>query len=294
MIRSLDDIIKEHNHICWYPSADADFRGLLYLSDRYFEWKKIQREEGQQLPDLFIMTDIDPKGTLNYPSDNLGFGEKGNSKIQLLKEGKWREIRELYMGFRPRPLRRGNENVTQITVSSIEKLKDIELAFHPEFFTDIYGKPAYYGNAFYIRAHVVSRQREDSHEYKEYEYDCDVVYILADNTSFARDYLLKNKISTEYVIQIRYGDAGFGGSALSGSWLGLILDSLNCKYFMSNPRYARNADMSALLTEVKEFFAGYQMKTVSYNMIASLRNHNSCINTNTDDFDDINLYRVMS
>ena len=308
MLRTLNDILKTHKHICWYPSANADFRGLLYLSNRYFEWKKIPREAGQELPDLFIMTDIYPHEIINYAGSYewKRKQEEGYSDIYLFREGRWRKIRNLYRGYRYRSYcvkddkhktvryKEYRQKVTEINVTHIERLCDIKLDFRPEFFIGgvLEHKPPYYGNAFYIQAHVESIQRESSPEPRRCEYDSDIVYILTDNTSFARDYLLKNKISTEYVMQIRYGD-NMGRSAVSGRWLGMMLDSLNCKYFMANPRYAEDVDVTAMPTVVKEFFDGYQVKPVSFNMIAPLRNHKFCLYDRENEFDDINLYRVI-
>lgn len=303
MSRSLDDILRTHRHLCWYPSANADFRGLLYLSDRYFEWKKLSRDEGQCLPDLFLMTDIGPHDSTDYKGGNLYKKENGFSQISYLTDGRWRKLEVLYRGLRilnhEGEKRRRNEAkwkmVTEIRVSYIERLADLSLEFCPELFRECRSqKPAYYGNAFYIRAHVTSVQREETPEPKRYEYDCEIVYVLADNTSFARDYLMKRRISAEYVIQIRYGDSMGGGSAVPGSWLGLMLDQLNCRYFMANPRYAEAADAAVLPEVLREFFRGYPMRTVSFDQIASLRDHRYCCYSDQTEFDDINLYRITA
>lgn len=294
MRRSIDDIIRKHAHICWYPSANADFRGLLYLSDRYFAWKGIPRDAGQCLPDLFIMTDVSPHEFLAYKDTDRNLGEQGYTDISLLTGSQWRSMEELYSGYRLSRWDRTRRKVTEIRVSHIEMLEDVGLEFWPEFLKDGRSerKPAGYGRAFYIRAHVFSVQREGSPEPVNYEYNCDIVYVLAENTSFARDYLLKKHISVEYVIQIRYGDSMGGGSAVPGSWVRLLLDRLNCRYFMANPRYAQTVDAEDLPAEVRDFFHGYQLKPAFCMQIAAFRDHRFCLYTHGDGFDDIYYYRV--
>lgn len=64
------------------------------------------------------------------------------------------------------------------------------------------------------------------------EWDADVVYVLVENTTFAFDFFVKEKISVDYIIRVRFGDA-FGGSRMDGSWLLKLLKPLHTKYFLS-------------------------------------------------------------
>lgn len=58
MKRSLTSIIEQHKgSIAWYPSADADFRDIMYLSEAYYDLKGIK---GITEPSLFIHSDYQP------------------------------------------------------------------------------------------------------------------------------------------------------------------------------------------------------------------------------------------
>lgn len=294
MARSVFDVLREHSCLCWYPSANADFRGLLYLSDRYYQWKSLPRDPGQALPDLFIMTDVCPSDTASFTSPPPWMqrdGEQGYTEIRLLRTERYRDLRQLYTGFRLNTWTKRRRLVTDIRTDHVERLEDLDLPCNPRLFrTDAPdgGRPDYYGRAFYFRAHVASLQREGSPEPRIYTYDRDVLYILADNTAFARDFLLRNRISAEYVIQIRYGE-GFGGSCVKGNWLRELLPALQCKYFMANPRYAGEAWSE----ELQGFFPAESLGAPAFRQIACLRSYENSLFASPDDFDDIYLYRVL-
>ncbi|MCR5616164.1 MAG: hypothetical protein K6F45_08380 [Saccharofermentans sp.] len=36
-MRSVEEVIRLFEHVCWYPSAGSDFRPLLFLSDWYYK-----------------------------------------------------------------------------------------------------------------------------------------------------------------------------------------------------------------------------------------------------------------
>ncbi len=57
-MRSIEEVIRQFEHVCWYPSAGSDFRALLFLSDWYYKKNDVPTDEGQVLPDLFGMTDM--------------------------------------------------------------------------------------------------------------------------------------------------------------------------------------------------------------------------------------------
>jgi len=62
MIDSIEKILRNYNRLCWYPSAGADFRVLLFLFQQYVKRYNISIST-EELPDLFILTDCNPKDT---------------------------------------------------------------------------------------------------------------------------------------------------------------------------------------------------------------------------------------
>ena len=68
---NLIDEIKKFKHICWYPSAGADFRALLFFSEAFysdysgfFRYSKpyAYPDDAERIvPDLFIFNDKEPQ-----------------------------------------------------------------------------------------------------------------------------------------------------------------------------------------------------------------------------------------
>lgn len=56
-MRTTEEAIKQFKHICWYPSAGKDFRPLLFISNWYYKKNNVPIDDGQEFPDLFILTD---------------------------------------------------------------------------------------------------------------------------------------------------------------------------------------------------------------------------------------------
>ncbi|MBR3247109.1 MAG: hypothetical protein IKG03_01775 [Clostridiales bacterium] len=89
-MRTTKDAIKKFKHICWYPSAGKDLRPLLFISDWNYKKNNVPMDEGQEFPDLFILTDLcgffDSYGDSDCLGDayyqlNDGFCEPGSSLI---------------------------------------------------------------------------------------------------------------------------------------------------------------------------------------------------------------------
>ncbi len=284
-MKTVLDVIKTHKNICWYPSSGADFRGLLYLSDRYFEWKNIPREEGQELPDLFIMTDIRvPQSSsgdfASYSSASTNEGEEGTTCLyDIIRNNE--KSGTLYSGTRER---KGFgsiiRDVTKIRAERVEPLQPLNLGYYKDGLQEIVieGVDTHIGKAFYIKAHIKSLQPElIGKEVKgnHYEYDADVLYIVADNLIFARDILLEHSIPVPYVIQIRYGDSMGGGSNIGGRWLGYLFDHLQCRYFMGNPQYLCNEPPPEKTKEILDMmFPKWPPGIQEYEWIANFRHGN--------------------
>lgn len=216
-MNSVQQIIKSHNRICWYPSAGADFRELLFLSEQYCAWKDVPIA-ANELPDLFILTDCNP-------SDTEYCLTTGDTYINDINGPNYYKMGNLFSCYKRRTMMTVKDKV-----KLVEKL-DIEFN-HKLYRFDISHN---YGNAFYFTVHIVSKQLG--------EWDADVLYILAENTSFAFDYLIKNNVTIDYIIKVRYGDA-FGESTVQGDWLLKLIKPLNTKYYLRNkfsPERARDA-----------------------------------------------------
>ena len=202
---SIEKILRQYNRLCWYPSAGADFRVLLFLSQKYFERNKINIPT-DELPDLFILTDCNPQ-------DIPYVKRRGFSGVDVLNSKAAENIRE-FNAY--------SDDDTEIKATGLRKVGNIKThcdkrIYHLE-------KSDNFGCAFFFHAHIVSRQLG--------EWDADVLYILTENTDFALRYLIPQRINMDYIIRVRYGDE-FGGSALSGDWLTALLPVLNVKYFLS-------------------------------------------------------------
>ncbi|WP_035765042.1 DUF7663 domain-containing protein [Butyrivibrio sp. NC2002] len=204
-MKSVDEIIKSHKRICWYPSAGADFRELLFLSPKYLKWKSVSISK-KELPDLFILTDC-------FPHDCSFKRTPSPSYIERLNHDNYSDLNTIV-----------HDSRTRITVNDkIEEISFSGIPFDEIFFNfDISDN---YNKAFLMNLHIDSD--------KLGEWDSEVLYILVENTRFALDYLYKNKIHIDWIIKVRYGDA-FGGSTLSGDWLLKLLGPLNVKYYLSN------------------------------------------------------------
>ncbi len=287
-MKTIDQIIKSHHHICWYPSAGADFRGLLYLNDVYYEWKQIPREPDQKMPDLFIMTDLLPQVYSSYGAGELDGGEIGYTDLKYLRNDEYKKIKDLYSGYRRIPESSTKTNVTQIMASSIERLQDIHLQYNGNHFDSslIGHKPSYYNRVFFIKAHVMTLHRHKDRAPDKYEYDADLLYVLTDNMYFARDYLVNNNIPVEYVIQVRYGDDRGGGSAVSGTWVKYLLGALHAKFFVANSMYANSNAFPKT-----DFFSG-KLSEANLHKVINLKDPNN-IRESANDFDLIDIYRVM-
>lgn len=212
---SVEQFLKRFRHICWYPSAGADLRPLLYLSEGCYRWKNVPIEEGQSFPDLYIFTDYSDTTKTYFVND---INIKGLNSIRH--------------GVQPQgPLIECGRNATRITALKTERLPDLAAEVDTSLITRDASERI--GNVFHVKAQVDSNQLGSR--------NVDFLYILCENTAFARDVLLANDIRTEYVVQVRYGN-GFGGSGLAGDWIKHILKKLGCRYFIGEPEYMeRNA-----------------------------------------------------
>lgn len=199
MEKTLLNVIKKHETICWYPSAGFDFRSILYLSDEYNKRENVKLEG--KVPSLFILSDYSAFSTIIR-------------KISLEEE------KNLF-----------EDDRTKITVTESEEIAplDTKIETHlaeldwidQEFFNSVY--------RFKVKVSSLMKKGEPRKEWQT-----ELVYVSAENTAFLRDFLLENKAKVDYIIRVRYG-TGFGGAkGVQGDYLTLYLKELGTKYFVAN------------------------------------------------------------
>ena len=213
-MRSVEEVIRQYEHVCWYPSAGSDFRALLFLSDWYYKKNDVPMDEGQVLPELFVMTDY--MGLRMFDGEQHIFGEA----YEQIRRGHCKPgACLLHVGYK--------NNSTDIVVKRYEKVRDMGLPFDDEL--NCYEKPAVYDSAFLIEVEVISRSYDEVNRY-----ETAVLYAAAENQLFAERVLIPNGIKTEYLVIINYG-AGFGGgNGIGFEWILRDYKELGIKCVVSN------------------------------------------------------------
>lgn len=213
-MRTVEEILKEHKRICWYPSAGADFRSLLFLSEAYCKWKDVPIK-AEELPDLFLYTDVNPVNDEETKKQQVHFQKSGDSDIAILNTDNYKNLQRLFQSYDGRTTVTLNRSLQEL--ESLNSPQDAELCNLPY--------SSNFGKAFLMDVHVKSNQLG--------EFDTNVVYVITENTWFAFEYLLKRQIFIDYIIRVRYGD-NFGGSKLKAEWLLKLINPLHVRYFISS------------------------------------------------------------
>ncbi len=197
IMRTVKEAIRKYKHICWYPSAGKDLRPLLFISEWYYKKNNVPLFEGQEFPDLFILTDLcgffESHGNIEnfgdaYYQIQEGFCEPGSCLLRVVYKN----------------------SSTEIIVKRFEKLKDLDLPFNREY--AFFDKAADYNSALLLKVEVVSRINDVVNRYKT-----SILYVAALNEYFANDFLIPNGIKTEYQVIVAYG--GFGGGHYGPQWI---------------------------------------------------------------------------
>lgn len=211
--------LKKHKSICWYPSAGSDFRTLLYLSKPFYEKHEELAGEDAALPDLFVMTDYQKHGFIDYSSSGncIKYNDIRHN-FDLKQTGALKSNYVLY-----------DDTYTSFTIKNIRKyeLNDVEAS--KDLTDDFYHAPSCYGQAYCMTIKVDSRKPLAK---KLGIWEIDVIYLYVENTTFAKRVLLQNRINIDYIVMVRY--PGYGNGA-SGIWLFYLADLLNVKYYVTNP-----------------------------------------------------------
>ena len=213
-MKTIENVIKKYNHICWYPSAGEDFKPLLFISDWYYKKNNIPMDDGQVLPDCFIFTDY--LGFHSHDKELLGYGDA----YEQIQNGYCEPGSSfIHVSYK--------NSSTDILVKSFEKLRDLRLPFDTELAS--YEKGYDYNSAFLMNVEVVSRINE-----KVNTYETSIMYVAALNELFAERVLVPNGIKTEYLIIIRYGTGFGGGNGKGFTWILSDYQKLGIKYLVTS------------------------------------------------------------
>ena len=220
-MRTIEEVVKQFEHICWYPSAGSDLRVLLFLSDRYYDRHNVPLDEGQKLPDLYILTDLrglnenfEPR---EYDYDN---GLRHYSYCSC-EPGS----RILHASFKGR--------YTDITVKKIEELNSGGFSYDPA--NTVEDCTQAYNSAILLEMEVETKKYGTINRFS-----ADVLYISVQNEFFAKEFLIPQKTSVEYLVLIRYG-YGTGGARIKPTWIIQLYKELGIKYLISNDKYVEMA-----------------------------------------------------
>lgn len=194
----LSSYLRRFNNIVWYPSACRDIQSMVSLSFEVLMRYGIRKEE---IPDCFIFTDYDTQARYN-----------DNGKFVLDLE---RDENQVTFGY---------QNTTRNALAcNVRELDRIRIPFYQHL---VQGpRDEYYGRVFVSDILI---------EHPEFgKIITKLIYVVAENTAFCFDYLLRNNINIKYLVLSRYGH-GFGGGFSSGLYMYHVLRELGVKYFASD------------------------------------------------------------
>lgn len=113
-------------------------------------------------------------------------------------------------------------NGYKICLTFEEELKPLDISFDHDMV--MFNKDNNYGKVCLYDATIESNYEK---------YKTKVIYVIAENTSFVFEFLLKNKIKTKLLIRSNYG-YGFGGGKSLGNFLYYLIDDLGVKLFIND------------------------------------------------------------
>ena len=194
----LQTYLKQFKNIVWYPSAGKDSLAMACLSFAGLKECGISKEE---VPDCFIYTDY---------ATYARFADDGRFFLDL---DEWRNKTSFCY----------DASLHEATAFNVRELERIRLGFDQKLVC--FERDDYYGRVFIADVHIKHPVLGES--------VAKLVYVVAENTAFAFDFLLKKGIRTKYVIHSRYG-FGFGGGQSHGAFLCHVLKELGTQYFASD------------------------------------------------------------
>jgi len=176
-IQDLESLPEKPN-IFWYPSAGKDFRGNVFLTDRYIEHNKKHHGKRYLKPDLFVF-------------NCLGIGEveeiKNNIKLN-------------------KPL--FEDDITKIIGKNLQefgiKSNMLNLTINPNYVeNEMVIKPQKGKEAFYFEIRILDK--EDNHIESQR-----VLYLIHENIDVFQKIILKGYLNVLYLCATREG-CGMGG-----------------------------------------------------------------------------------
>ena len=253
-MKEIDELLSRYKSICWYPSAGGDFRPLLYLSDEFYNnysgksdrFEKCYPKDNRIKPDLFICSDYFPHFYSRY-----GY----RCDVEMLKDNdQWKKVKYLYNDdhymYNDDDCKR-----TNIRVTNIIRFSGVVKGFE-EKFADDNEVADNYGSAFLMNVMVKSKWYGS-----ESKWWTDVLYILGENTNVAKEVLLSSGCPIETIVQVRYGEAMGGGSALKGNWIKRLFPALHTRLWIANANYVYDDSDSDYETH-KEYFDQFPMSDI--------------------------------
>ncbi len=211
---TLYSYLKQFKNIAWYPSAYKDALSMICLSYKGLRGTSISKEE---VPDCFLFTDY------------CSYADQQENHRFFLDLDEYED--EAILNYQ-------NSDYTA-TVFNIKELNRLEIIFYQEMVA--FERDNNYGRVFVGDVLIEHPQLGKT--------ITKLVYVLAENTSFAFEFLLKKNIQIKYVIHSRYGH-GFGGGISNGSFICNILKDLGTKYFASDmDEYYKNDVADKYLTD---------------------------------------------
>jgi hypothetical protein len=179
---------KEVN-ITWYPSANTDFRAMLYCSESYIN-KHAPELQSLSNTDLFIYTDYNPSRTEN----NALFLEN-----EILFSDQHTRIRVIEREILP-PLKNWGifNEIKGIGTSQI----DLQIV-----------------NQVYFLTLEINSDELGS-------YEVHLLYAITYNEYFFKTVLLPTRAEIHQLIRVRHGGGFGGGGKSNGFWLNFVLETL--------------------------------------------------------------------
>lgn len=204
-MKSIQSILKGYKNICWYPSAGFDLLAPLYLSDVE---SKIYAKHDYFLPDCYLFTDYYG----DYFVDQI---------IESFSNKSFIKINNKAMGYS-----------SEVRVLSFEELAPLNISFKRNLV-------AFDNNDRYNKAYHFNVEIRCEEILKKGVINTSIIYVIAENTSFLFEYLVKNNIHTSHFIHKCYGEA-FGGGKSTGQILYLTIDKLKVKYLIKDQHYVKD------------------------------------------------------
>lgn len=196
---TLKHYLKRFHNIAWYPSCHRDALPALALGKRAFAELNLPKEDA---PDCFLLTDY----------NSYADWEENRNFFLNLEEGVFNAPFTLLMDSR-----------CQAKAFNVEELRPIRIGFDQELVD--FGRDRYYGRVYACDL-LVENERFGQSIVK-------LIYVIAENTAFAFDFLLKNNIKVQTIIHSNYGH-GFGGGRSNGLFLPHLFEALGVHYFASD------------------------------------------------------------